>query len=201
MNLYFRLAYAICVGLIADRLDYRLHLLTGHRVWPHDLDAFGHMNNGRYLQIMDVARTEWMARVGVLGCMWQQRWSAVLGGGFVRFRRSLKPFQRYRVRTRLLTWDERWWYLEHCFFDLRGNQVATGVSRAALRSDDNWVPTAQIIELVHPGAIAPPAPEYLHNWLHAEHEMWDHSLRSETRAATAVESSFSATPSELELGG
>ena len=37
------------------------------RVWPTDLDMNVHMNNGRYLQIMDVARAEWMMRTGVEG--------------------------------------------------------------------------------------------------------------------------------------
>jgi acyl-CoA thioesterase FadM len=175
MNLYLRLALAICAGMLRERLDHRDSLSTWHRVWLHDLDAFGHMNNGRYLQIMDVARAAWMARVGVLSCMWQERWSAVLGGGCIRFRHSLKPFQRYRVRTRLVSWDERWWFLEHTFFDDSGRQIATGISRAALRSRAVWVPTRAVVERVRPGAVAPPLPDYVRRWLDAEQAMWHHS--------------------------
>jgi acyl-CoA thioesterase FadM len=196
MNLYLRLAYAICVGLLAERLDHRYHLRSSFRVWPHDLDAFGHMNNGRYLQIMDVARAEWMARIGVLSIMWRQRWGATLGGGFVRFRRSLKPFQRYRVRTRLLSWDERWWYLEHCFFDMQGRQIATGVSRAALRGNSDWVHTADVIALVHPGAHPPPLPDYVERWLRAEDDMWNHSVQA---TAAVVEEQALTETTQLEV--
>lgn len=175
MNLYFRLVYALLSGLVAARLNHRDHLLSSYRVWPHDLDAFGHMNNGRYLQIMDVARTEWMSRVGVVNCMWQNRWTAVLGGGCIRFRSSLKPFQRYQVRTRLLSWDDRWWFLEHAFLDENNRLVATGVSRAALRSGRDWVPSTAVVDQVEPGAEAPPLPEYVRNWLAVEHDMWQHS--------------------------
>jgi len=174
MNLYLRLAYAICRGLFANRLDHRHQLVCRYRVWPHDLDAFGHMNNGRYLQIMDVARAEWMTRVGVAGCMWRQRWTAVLGGSVVRFRRSLKPFQRYQVRTRLLSWDKRWWYLEHTFLDERERPVATGISRAALRSRKAWVKTESVVDLLQPGATAPPIPGYVSDWLRLEEDMWTH---------------------------
>ena len=175
MNLYFRLAYAICVGFIAEALDHRHQLVSRYRVWPHDLDAFGHMNNGRYLQIMDVARAEWMSRVGVVNCMWQNRWTAVLGGGCIRFQSSLKPFQRYQVRTRLLSWDDRWWFLEHAFLDGRGQLVATGISRAALRSGAKWVPSPAVVEKLQPGATAPPLPDFVRNWLTVEHDMWHHS--------------------------
>ncbi len=197
MNLYLRLIYAVCLGLLRRRLDHRDHLHSNFRVWPHDLDAFGHMNNGRYLQIMDVGRAEWMARVGVLECMWGQRWTAVIGGGFVRFRRSLKPFERYQVRTRLLSWDARWWYLEHAFIDVRGRQIATGVSRAALRDGTDWVATEAVVELIEPDASAPPLPDYVRSWLKAENEMWYQSVAAKTPEAApalAIDAPLEAGP-------
>ncbi len=179
MNLYLRLVYAIITGLLADRLNHREQLHSSYRVWPHDLDAFGHMNNGRYLQIMDVARTEWMTRVGVVSCMWQNRWTAVLGGGCIHFRSSLRPFQRYQVRTRLLSWDDRWWFLEHAFLDTNGRLVATGVSRAALRSGRNWVPSSAVVDLIEPSATPPPLPDYVRNWLAVEQDMWQQSAEQQ----------------------
>ena len=152
MNLYLRLLLALSRGLLADRLDYRSYLISSFRVWPHDIDAFGHMNNGRYLQIMDVARTDWMARVGVVETMFRNRWTAVIGGGLIRYRHALKPFQRYEVKTRLLSWDQRWWYLEHVFVDQRGRQVAIGVSRAGIRQKRGWLATEDMIDALVPGA-------------------------------------------------
>jgi acyl-CoA thioesterase FadM len=140
------------------------------RVWPHDLDAFGHMNNGRYLQIMDVARTAWMARTGVLRAMWQEGWSGVLGGGLTRYRHPLRPFQRYRVRTVLLSWDERWFYFEHAFVDAGGRCVAVGLSRAALRAAGDWVRTCKAVNRIDPRAEAPPPPDYLAAWIALDRE-------------------------------
>ena len=161
----------------ADRLQHDGLFKKTFRVWPHDLDAFGHMNNGRYLQIMDVARAEWMVRTGVFGSMRLQGWSALLGSGVTRFRRSLKLWQRYEVRTRLLCWDDRWFYFEHNFVDTAGRSVAVGVSRAALRSTEGWVPAEVVAEQVAPGASSPPAPAYLKQWLSLDDAMFCHAQR------------------------
>ena len=59
MNLYLRLLFVFLRNLYSDREHHSHSCESRFRVLPHDLDAFGHMNNGRYLQIMDVARTEW----------------------------------------------------------------------------------------------------------------------------------------------
>ncbi|MEE4383782.1 MAG: thioesterase family protein [Pseudomonadales bacterium] len=190
MNLYLRLAWAVTHALLAERIDHREAVHRGFRVWPHDLDVFGHMNNGRYLQIMDVARADWMGRAGVLSSMWRHRWSAVLGGGVIRFRRSLGPFQQYRVRTRLLGWDERWWFLEHCFLDPLDQRVATGVSRAALRAGGRWIASEQVVAAVSPGAHPLPVPEWVHDWLGVEEAMWAHGEHvdpSKTAPAAALE--------------
>jgi acyl-CoA thioesterase FadM len=144
-------------------------------VWPHDLDAFGHMNNGRYLQIMDVARTDWMARTGVLAAIREHRWSAVLGGGATRYRRSLRLMQKYHVRTQLLHWDDRWFFFEHAFIDPDGRRVAVGISRAALQKSGRWVCTRDVVARIEPEARVPEPPEYLEQWLSLDDAIWDHS--------------------------
>jgi acyl-ACP thioesterase len=65
MNLYFRLLRRLLSSLFEPAAHYTAPVESRFRVLPLDLDAFGHMNNGRYLQIMDVARTHWMIRTGV----------------------------------------------------------------------------------------------------------------------------------------
>ncbi len=175
MNLYLRLLLALWSGNRADHLQHNALFKKTFRVWPHDLDIFGHMNNGRYLQIMDVARAEWMVRTGVFASMRDQGWSALLGGGVTRFRRSLKLWQRYEVHTRLLCWDHRWFYFEHCFVDTLGHPIAVGASRAALRCAQGWVHTDKVVSHVAPGVSSPPAPAYLQQWLSLDKAMFSHA--------------------------
>ena len=171
MNLYLRLLRVLIRSWFENDARYSEAVETDFRVWPHDLDAFGHMNNGRYLQIMDVARTHWMKRAGVVAAIGRNRWAPILGGGFIRFRYSLLLWQPYRVRSRLLCWDKQWFFLEHVFIDGRGRHVAVGISRAALRDKSRWVPTERVVHEVHPGAAAPDIPGYVADWLELEEEM------------------------------
>lgn len=189
MNLYFRLLRAYLNGLISGRLSHTETSESRFRVWLHDLDAFGHMNNGRYLQIMDVARTEWMTRVGVFSALRQHNWTALLGGGIVRFRYSLRAFEQYRVRTRLLHWDSRWFYLEHAFMDKDDRCVAAGVTRAGIRGSGEWVPASRMAAAVGADADRAPAPPgYLRAWLELEDELFaaaaGHATSSRSGTAT-----------------
>ncbi|MEM9744187.1 MAG: thioesterase family protein [Pseudomonadota bacterium] len=173
MNLYLRLLWALCSGVQRGSIPHDATALSSFRVLPHDLDLFGHMNNGRYLQIMDVARAEWMLRSGVFRCMREHQWTAVLGGNMTRFRRSLRLWQRYAVSSRLVCWDERWFYFEHRFVDHRGQALAIGVSRAGLRNARAWVPASDVAARVAPGAESAEMPGYLKRWVCNEAAMAD----------------------------
>ena len=172
MNLYARLFMALLRSWGGERAPHDEVNYSRFRVWPHDLDAFGHMNNGRYLQIMDVSRAQWMARTGVLRAMRRQKWGAVLGGNITRYRRSLKPFQSYSVQTNLVCWDDRWFFFKHMFLDRQGRCVAVGLSRAALRAPQGWVATCDVVEQVQPGVRSPEMPEYFKAWVQAENVMY-----------------------------
>jgi hypothetical protein len=37
------------------------------------------------------------------------------GGVYMRFKRALSPMEPYRLRTRVLGWDAKWLFIEHCF--------------------------------------------------------------------------------------
>jgi len=172
MNLYFRLLRTWLNSLFEEDTHYSQPVESRFRVWPHDLDAFGHMNNGRYLQIMDVARMDWMLRAGVAAAIRRNRWAPLLGGGFIRYRFSLRIWQPYRVRTRLLCWDRQWFFLEHVFIDARNRHVAVGISRAALRARGGWIGTEEVAQEVYPGAASPDVPDYVMEWLGLEEEMF-----------------------------
>lgn len=180
MNLYLRLLRVLLAALLKQRVLYTAVIESRFRVWPHDIDLFGHMNNGRYLQIMDVARADWMIRTGVAGTIRRNRWAPLLGGGFIRFRHSLHFLQTYRVRTRLMGWDHRWFFLEHVFIDTNGRCLAKGISRAALRSRGKWVCTSEVAMDVHPDAThSPELPEHVPQWLQLEDRMFRHGLLDE----------------------
>jgi hypothetical protein len=57
MNLWIRLLWVLLTARGRGHLDLpRESSLLTFRVWPHDLDISLHLNNGRYLTLMAMAR-------------------------------------------------------------------------------------------------------------------------------------------------
>ncbi|XP_061109808.1 protein THEM6-like [Conger conger] len=85
------------------------------RVLPHDMDHMGHMNNARYLRECDFARFALFTRNRMFKAMWALRCSMVLGASTIRYRRSLASAEAFQLRSRLLSWDDKAFFLEQRF--------------------------------------------------------------------------------------
>lgn len=115
MNLYFRLLLLWLRSHHRGPLDLWDTAVTPFLVLPTDLDPLGHMTNGRYLTIMDVGRLDLMLRSGFWSKMKEQGWYPVVAGQTITYRKSLRPGQRFELRTRVIGFDDRWGYIEQNF--------------------------------------------------------------------------------------
>lgn len=168
MNLYFRVLTVLLQYWFGRRRTSPLEpsVLTFH-VLPNDLDFNRHMNNGRYLTIMDLGRFDLTLHSGLMREVLRHRWMPVLGGATITFHRPLKPFQRYTLTTRILGWDAKWLYMEQCF-DSRGKRIATAMVKGLIRGAEGNVPTAEVLAAVGVEIPSPPLPEELRRWIAAE---------------------------------
>lgn len=132
-------------------------LLSFH-VWPGDLDFFGHMNNGRYLTLMDSGRWDIMGRLGLIPLLREKRCISVLGGATIQFLRPLAPFRRFTLRSRIVAWDEKWFYIEQTF-ESEGRVVAKGLVRGLIRAPGRSVPTSEVLGWLGLSVASPPMPE------------------------------------------
>ncbi len=128
------------------------------RVWPNDVDFNMHLNNARYLSVMDYARVHLLARGGVLEPIRKARWKPLVGAVWITYRRSLPLFARFDLATRLVCWDRRWFYMEQTFTG-RDGLAAVGLVKSALHEPSGVVLPQRVMELVHPGVVSPPVPE------------------------------------------
>lgn len=133
------------------------------RVWPNDLDVNLHMNNGRFLSVMDLGRFDLVFRTGLGGAMVRNRWKPLVGGLTMRYRRSLGPFASYELHTRLLGWDAKWFFMEQRFLQA-GELAAEGVVRALFRGREGNVPTAEVLRPLGYGEPSPALPEAVRRW-------------------------------------
>jgi len=134
------------------------------RVWPNDLDVNVHMNNGRFLSVMDLGRFDLTFRTGLGKAMLRNRWQPLVGGVTIRYRRSLDPFEAYELHTRLLGWDAKWFFLEQRFLKRGEIMAAEGVVRALFRGGDGNVPVAEVLRQMGYAGPDLEAPEAIRRW-------------------------------------
>lgn len=145
----------------------RLHLLEQDtlrmRVWPNDIDLNLHLNNARYLSYMDYGRMHLLARIHLLQHIVRSRWTPLVGAVWVTYRRSLPLFGRFALASRLVCWDERWFYLEQTFTSDDG-LAAVGWVKGMLREPGGAVNPQAVLEKIEPGVVSPPMPEAIAAW-------------------------------------
>jgi acyl-CoA thioesterase FadM len=147
VNLLFRLFYLLVASRFKPAQDFMDTATIRLRAWPTDLDINLHLTNSRYLAMMDLGRIELLSRSGMLKQILKRRWLPVVSMANVRYRRQINPFQRFTLHTRLLGWDEKWFYLEQRF-ETDAGIVAVGIVKGLFRGPEGNVPTAALLELV-----------------------------------------------------
>lgn len=131
------------------------------RVWPSDLNLGMHMDNVRYLQLMNMARNELFLRSGIRRLMLRRRLGLPLAACEMRYRRSLLPWQRFELQTRIVGWDEKRFYIQQSF--RRQDKVAAeGVFRCAFTQGSGVIAPATVFaELMGEAVDSPTRPEEL----------------------------------------
>ncbi len=170
MNLYLRLIWLLLTCRFKPPMTFTEVLERRMRVMPGDLDINGHVNNGRYLTLVDLAIIELFLRTGVLRGAIRQGWRPMLGGSMITYRRGLKPFASYTLRFQLQSWDERWNYFRFEFVH-DDKTAAVGYAKGALVGRQGWVSNAEgdrqlgirRAEVEHAPALA--------HWIAAEQSM------------------------------
>jgi acyl-CoA thioesterase FadM len=164
MNLFLRLLLL----LVTFRFRPRCEVLGPARkrfiVWPPDLDVLGHVNNGVYLSMLDVARVDLMLRSGMARQLRRARLYPVVAAETIRFRRSLQLFQAFEVETTVIGWDDKAILIQHRF--VRGDAlVAEAVVRARfLKRKGGPVTARELLDVIGVTRASPELPPWIAAW-------------------------------------
>lgn len=151
------------VPLFAEvRTDFRVH--------PHDLDTNLHLNNGRFLTLMDLGRLDWLGKTGLMWPVTRRRYLVVLGASQMVYLRSLQLFQRFQLYTRLESFDAKWFVMAQRF-ERGGRICAQGRVRGVFRRNNRTVPATQVLADCGLPDVRSPTPS-------AATEAWLQSLRT-----------------------
>jgi acyl-CoA thioesterase FadM len=167
MSLLLRLLVVAIRALLAPGLPPGGESVLRFRVLPTDLDLNGHMNNGRFLTLMDLGRVDLLLRSRMHRPAWRRRWRFLLGSAMVRFRRPLGPFATFQLRTRVLCWDERWFVFEQRF-ERDGDLAALAVARGLVRGPEGTITPTEVLAAIGFPASSPAVPPYVQAWSDAD---------------------------------
>lgn len=181
--------HALFVGPRGRRIAFGEVSRSRFRVWPTDLDILRHMNNGKYLSIMDVARFDMLRslevrtqrvragskvspqaqRTSAWKVVQDQGWYPVVVNQTIAYRKSLNPWQRFWIETAILGFDEQAVYVEQRFVrpdaERRPEIYARAYVRARfLRRSGGTVPIEELMEKMGADPAAFSVPEDVLAW-------------------------------------
>ncbi len=90
-------------------------VIARYRVMPWDLDANLHMNNVKYLKYLERGRVEQMIHTPWLQKMWTNQAKALVANTEISYVKEMRLFQKFKVETRVSSWDEKYIYMEQIF--------------------------------------------------------------------------------------
>lgn len=163
MNLWFRMLRIFLISKSAKNISILDESRITFRVWPLDCDINFHMNNGRYLTLMDLGRTYFMAQLNMLWKLPKKKWFPVVGAVEIMYYLSLNPFQKFEIVSRVLTWDDKWIFLEQRF-EVKGKVFAVARLRALFIGAEGRISTVEVIRLIMDSIPEPPVHEVTSFW-------------------------------------
>jgi acyl-CoA thioesterase FadM len=156
VNLWFRLIWLFVIGRSRAKLGLLDACVTPFRVWPSDLDALRHMNNGKYFSIMDLARIDLLQRSGVAARFRHAKLFPIVTKSCMRYRRSLTLWQPFTIETAFVAANETEFFVSQRF--MRNSKcVAYGMNQGRMmHAKRGSIATAETLEIAGSPVITLP---------------------------------------------
>ena len=115
---------------------------------------------------MDLGRVDLILRGGMWKIIFKNRWQPILSGAIIRYRRELKPFQRFTLQSRIVYWSNKNFVMEQVFMakDANGKDIiaAKALVRGGIycRKDRHFVDVARLFaDIGYAGDAPSPTPD------------------------------------------
>ncbi len=189
MNLWFRILCVLVCSWLRPHLPHwtslsRLRL----RVWPNDLDTNFHMNNGRYLTVMDLGRFDLLLRSGLWAMVRRVGAVPILSAANIRYRFPLDFWDEFDLETQVMGWDEKWIYIVQHFIAAKGPKAGQVAAVALVKGAffdpraKKTIPTATVMQELGEDVQFPELPPVVQAMLQTEDGLRDYSNASRSSA-------------------
>lgn len=154
MNLIFRMFLTIFFAKRAAPLNPLDISRVTMRVLPNDLDVQMHMNNGRFLSIMDLGRIDLMVRTGFWAVAKQNGWFPLVGSVKIDYRRTLAVFEKFEMTSQIISWDDRWIFMEQQLIS-GGKMAAKATFKTMIRGKNGLVKPTEVMMATGVDLVSP----------------------------------------------
>lgn len=134
---------------------------------PWDIDMFLEMNNGRVLTIYDLGRFSLAIRTGLAKILKSNHWGLVVAGCSVRYRRRIRMFDKVTIRTQLVGYEGRWFYIEQSMW-VKGQPTSSILLRTGVTAKGKTIPCEQVIAAMNQREWNPELPAWVRSWIDAD---------------------------------
>ena len=164
---FFRMAYHMARHSNSPPLPVDGVHISRHMCWPHDLDMWRELNNGRTLTLYDLGRIQLARRIGLVAALRQRGWGMTMAGVTARYRRRVVMFDRFEMRSKAIGHDDRFFYLQQSMWK-GGEALSSVVYRVAVVGKSGIVPTPEVIAEMGVDGWNPEMPAWVQHWAEAE---------------------------------
>jgi acyl-CoA thioesterase FadM len=142
--------------------------VSHHYCLPWDIDIFMELNNGRTLTLFDLGRIPLAVRTGLDKQLSANKWGLTVAGVSVRYRRRIRMFERIEMISRLVSWDDRFFYIEQSMWKSDGECANQAMFRTAVTDRNGIVSPSRVAEALGVSDASPPLPPSFQAWADAE---------------------------------
>ncbi len=144
-----------------------------HFCLPQDIDLWWELNNGRTLTMYDMGRLPLAMRVGLIKTLRQNKWALTMAGCSVRYRRRIRMFEAFTMKSRAVGWDDKFVYLEQSIWKKSGECAGHILYRSAVTDRSGIVAPTRVMEALGMDTASNPLPDWVKAWIEADaHRPW-----------------------------
>ena len=141
---------------------------SSHICWPWDLDIWMELNNGRTMTIMDLGRIIMFGRHGIHHANNENGWRVTMAGCRVRYRRRIPVWAKLKLKSRIIGWDNKFFYAEQAIWNSAGDCATHAIYRVAVTTGRGLIPPARVVEAMGKDSQSPQLPSWVQDWIAAE---------------------------------
>jgi acyl-CoA thioesterase FadM len=163
MNLYFRMISIFFKIWFGPKKTWKEESVLSFRAYPFDCHINLHLTSARYIGMADLGRIHMMGQMGIFRSILKRRWFPFANGIEITYIRPIRPFQKFTVRSKVRSWDEKYLYFEH-LFEVGKKTMAIAIARGIFVKDRNVVPINDVVTLGGADPLSPPPSKTRDKW-------------------------------------